>query len=48
LASADGKSDAFGDPLEGLGYVNIYNVAGEAFVYFIMPWHGLFFTHFGI
>jgi len=24
LTSADGKSDAFDDPMEGLGYVNIF------------------------
>lgn len=28
--------------------MSIYNVSGEVFVYFIMPWHGLFFTRFGI
>jgi hypothetical protein len=26
----------------------LYNVSGEIFVYFIMPWHGLLFARFGI
>jgi hypothetical protein len=26
----------------------LYDVAGEVFVYFIMPWHWLFFTRFRI
>jgi hypothetical protein len=26
----------------------LYNVSGEVFVYFVMPWHRLFFTRFRI
>ena len=26
----------------------LYNVSGEVFVYFIVTWHGLFFTRFGV